>query len=94
MTQITVNVIEDLLNEGLTTKEIAEIMSNDYIRSSLESGKYFECVDSVAEFGKDNSDNALYDGEDYETWGEFLLSAPGQNNSIKLSTGTIFSVIE
>lgn len=94
MEEITVKIIEKLLNEGINTKDILVIISNDFVNNALENGAEFEVTESLEEFGKGNSDNDLYEGEDFETWGEFLLSVPGERKNIELPSGKVFSIIE
>lgn len=94
MKGVTVEVIEKLLDEDIDTKDIARIMSDNLINEALENGADFEITDSVAEFGEANSDADLYEGDgDFESWGEFLLSVPGEWKNIKLTSGKVFSVI-
>lgn len=94
MKEVTVEVIEKLLDEDVDTKDIAKIMSDNLISEALENGADFEITDSVAEFGEANSDSDLYEGDgDFEAWGEFLLSVPGAWENMKLSSGKVFSVI-
>lgn len=94
MKEVTVGVIEKLLDEDIDTKDIAKIMSDNLIIEALENGADFEIADSVAEFGEANSDNDLYEGDgDFESLGEFLLSVPGAWENIKLPSGKVFSVI-
>lgn len=94
MKEVTVNVIEKLLDETIDTKDIAKIMSDNFITEALENGADFEITDSVAEFGETNSDNDLYEGDgDFESWGEFLLSVPGAWENLKLPSGKVFSII-
>ena len=95
MKEITVNVIEKLLDENLNTADIAKIMSDDFISDALENGADFEIEDSVEKFGKNNSDNELYEKNgDFKTWGEFLLAVPGAWENIKLPSGKVFCVIK
>lgn len=94
MKEITIEVIEKLLDEDIDTKDIAKIMSDNLIREALENGADFEITNSVEEFGKANSDNALYEeDETFESFGEFLLSVPGVWENLKLPSGKVFSII-
>lgn len=95
MREVTVKVIEKLLDESVDTKDIAKIMSDDLIREALENGTDFEITDSIEEFDKANSDNYLYEGDgDLEAFGDFLLSVPGAWGNIKLPSGKVFSIIK
>lgn len=95
MKEITVKVIEKLLNESIDTKDITRIMSNELIKEALENCADFAIANSVKEFGEDNSDNDLYEkDEEFEYWGEFLLSTPGAWENIKLQSGKVFSIIK
>lgn len=95
MKEITINIIEKLLGEDLSAKDIATVMSNIYISEALESGAEFEIEDSVEDFGKANCDNDLYEDDgDFQSWGEFLLSVPTASRNMKLPSGKVFSVIE
>lgn len=82
-----------LFKENLTMEDIEKILSNTLITEALDKGTYFDTYHSVAEFGEDNLDNDLYEGEGFEEWGEFLLSVPGACN-IKLPSGRVLSLIE
>lgn len=93
MTKMTVSVIEDLLNEDLDHADIAKIMSDTCISQNLENGAPFEIADSVEEFGENNSDNELYEDDDFESFGNFLLSVPGAWKNIKLPSGKVFSLM-
>lgn len=94
MKEITVEVIEKLLDEDVDKKDIAKIMSDNLISKALENGADFEITDSVEEFGEANSDNDLYEDDgDFKSWGEFLLSVPGAWENIKLPSGKVFSII-
>lgn len=87
--------IWDLLKNNLDSTDILKILSDNFISESLKNGADFEITESVAQFGEDNSDNALYENDgDFESWGEFLLSVPGNWQNIKLPSGKVFSIIE
>lgn len=95
MVEIKNRIIEKLSDEGIDTKDITKIMSDDLISDALKNGADFEITDSVEQFGKDNSDNALYEKNgDFKTWGEFLLSVPGAWENIKLPSGKVFTIIK
>lgn len=92
MKEITVKVIEKLLEEDLKAKDIAKIMSCTCMREHLENGAIFEIYESVEKYGEENSDNELYEGDsDYYSWGKFLLSVPG-SLTMELSSGEVFSI--
>ena len=84
-------LLED--NDGLLTKEdIAVILANNEARESLEKGCYYDIYNSVEAFGRENADNEYREGNDYKSWGEFLLSTPGSCENIKLPDGKVFSL--
>lgn len=91
ITSKTIDIIEELLDEGLASDDIAIIVTNDFIIEALENETDFEIYNSVREFGKENSDNDLYeDDEDFESFGYFLLSVPGAWENLKLPSGKVF----
>lgn len=95
MKEITVKIIKKLLDKAIDVKDISKIMSNELISEALENGADFEITNSVEEFGENNSDNDLYEeDEEFESWGEFLLSTPGAWENIKLPSGKVFSLIK
>ena len=95
MKEVTIKVIERLLDEAIDTKDIAKIMSDEMISNALENGADFEIANSVEEFGENNIGNELYEGDgNFYSWGEFLLSVPGAWENMKLPSGKIFTIIK